>query len=734
VVIAPPARRGVQISPTRVIAPVGTQVVLTAGNCGDDGFLKTHEPIEWTMLPGGVGEFVGRTQRNPYHHDWLEGLGHYDGESDKITPISATGRTSKRQLTLTRGTVSPLDDVRVLSGQTWVAVSSDAEGTSYVSAFAPKERIWDRRRAAAQIFWVNAQWQLPPPAVVPAGARHLLTTTVTRQTDHAPTPNWLVRYEITSGPPSGFGPDMAQAVEAPTNAFGQASVELIQTARNPGMTTITIHIIRAVDPATGAPTRLAIGSGSTSVTWGAPALSLDATGPPQTDVGTTAVFGIEVANTSGRAARDVVVTTAVPAGMTFVGSNPQSAADAGGLSWRLGDVAAGESRRIEINCRPERVGAATLCFEMRADGTMTAKQCATTTIVPPRPLAVECTPETSGTVRVGDKVLFRLRIANRGDAALQNVALASRLDAGLEHEAGSSIQRPIGVLAAGETKEIGLTVRVAKTGRLGQAITVSADGGLTATTESHITVDDPQAAFADMKLAIVAPGERQVGETAKVQFEVTNTGRLPLTNVVVKSAYHASLDPSQAQGFERQGADLVWRITRVEPGATARAAVYYDCRTATSDAFVSASATCDEQVVRSERAPVFVMVAHGTPRTGRLKAVVHADQDSARVGDEITYVITVENLGDRPAENVALTITLPERMTYDPAKSRGPSAHRAKGNSIQFNPVLLMRPDEPPLVYRVVARATEKGRAAIKAEVTSSATPAASADAVVQVR
>jgi uncharacterized repeat protein (TIGR01451 family) len=686
------------------------------------------------MLPGGVGEFVGRTSRHAHHHDCLGCLSPYDGESDKITPISATGRTSKRELILTRGTPVPLDDVRVRSGETWVAVSSDAEGTSYISAFAPKEKIWDRRRAAAQIFWVNAQWQLPPPAVVPAGARHLLTTTVTRQTDHSPSPNWIVRYEVTSGPPAGFGPDMAQAVETPTNALGQASVELIQTARNPGMTTITIHIIRAFDPATGSPTRLAIGSGATSVTWGAPALSLDATGPPQTDLGNTAVFGIEVANTSGRPAKDVIVTTAVPAGMTFVGSNPQSAAEAGGFSWRLGDVAAGESRRIEINCRPDRVGAATLCFEMRADGTTAAKQCATTTIVPMRPLAVECTPESTGQVRVGDSVLFRLRIANRGDVPLQNVVLSSRLDAGLEHEAGSSIERPIGVLAAGETKELGLTVRVAKAGRLGQAISITADGGVTATTESHVTVNDPQSAYADLKLAISAPAERQVGETAKVQFEVTNTGRLPLTNVVVKNAYHASLDPSQSQGFERQGAELVWQISRVEPGATARGAIYFDCRTAASDAFVTATATCTEQVVRSERSTIFVMVAHGAPRAGRLNVIVHADQVSPRLGDEITYVITVENQGDRPAENVALAVTLPERSSSDLAKTRGPSAHRAKGNTIHFNPILLVRPDEPPLIFRVVARATVKGNATLKAEVTSTATPTATAEAVVRVQ
>ena len=45
----------------------------------------------------------------------------------------------------------------------------------------------------AMIYWIDAQFGYPPPSNNPAGSRHLLCTTVLRQSTPAPHVGWVVR-------------------------------------------------------------------------------------------------------------------------------------------------------------------------------------------------------------------------------------------------------------------------------------------------------------------------------------------------------------------------------------------------------------------------------------------------------------------------------------------------------------------------------------------------------------
>lgn len=42
----------------RVVAPVGGEVVLLAGICGEDGYFVKREPLEWMLSPDSVGTFI----------------------------------------------------------------------------------------------------------------------------------------------------------------------------------------------------------------------------------------------------------------------------------------------------------------------------------------------------------------------------------------------------------------------------------------------------------------------------------------------------------------------------------------------------------------------------------------------------------------------------------------------------------------------------------------------------
>ena len=234
-----PQEAGVTLSPRRMIAPVGSEVVMLAGVVGADNYLTTNARVQWMIAPGGVGHFVNIDQSH-----WVNCLVLDFTKPRKITETYAIGTTSRKYLRLTRGTTAPQDDVYVLRGQTWITVSSPVEGTSYVTVYSPDVQSWQARKQSSTIHWVDASWVFPPPSINPAGTRHVFTTTLTRQTNQAPLPGWLVRYEILDGPPAGFAPEGATVAEVATDDLGQASVEVFQNQPTAGTNRIGIQVIR----------------------------------------------------------------------------------------------------------------------------------------------------------------------------------------------------------------------------------------------------------------------------------------------------------------------------------------------------------------------------------------------------------------------------------------------------------------------------------------------------------
>ena len=274
----------IRITPTRMIAPVGSEVVLLGGLCGEDGYLVTCQPIEWLLSQDSVGQFVEVSDQESF---WTR--------SKKLSANYAITRTSHRGQIVTRGTPSVTDDIVQQKGQSWVSLTSASEGTSYVTAVASTGAVWPQRRQSATIYWVDAQWALPNPVAVSAGQSHTLSTSVTRTATNAPAVGYLVRYEVIDGTAAVFAPGGTAAVEVPTDANGIAAAVLQPTSNLPGVTQVRIEIIRPADPSSDAP-RTKLGEGFTSITWSAPGLALRGTGPEEATLGAVLTYRFEVHN------------------------------------------------------------------------------------------------------------------------------------------------------------------------------------------------------------------------------------------------------------------------------------------------------------------------------------------------------------------------------------------------------------------------------------------------------
>jgi uncharacterized repeat protein (TIGR01451 family) len=636
-----------------------------------------------------------------------------------------------------------LDDVQTLPGQSWISVISSVEGTSHVSVSAPGAKGWDRVVQTATIHWIDAQWILPAPAVVRGAAPHQLETTVTRSTNQSPLAGWIVRYEVIGGAASTMGRGGGSSVEAVVDAEGRAAAQIVPQGGQGGTTQVRVQIVRPPQAADESP--LVLGEGYTTVTWSAPGLAVRVSGPDSAAVGETVRYRIEVSNTGDAAAANVTLTHTLPPGLAFVSSSPNAQAFGARVQWRLGDLEGRAARVVDIECRAESPGDARYCASATGGDGLTAQECVTTRITPPVAATQVAAPalfirmEGPTTVEEGGEAHFQVEITNRGDRPLTNVQMVDRFDAGLEHNGGQAnpISQSLGELAAGETRQIGLTFRVNRQGRLCHTLEVTADGVEKASATACIVATAPRpVARPELTLRFTTPTERRTDQLAELKAEVTNAGNVPLTGVAVAIEYDEAMRAHRASGGFTQGdSSLVWSIDRLEAGQSQSFQLNCLCETAKRGAIVRAVAQSAEGAGDQKEATLDILAAEPIvepppdgaevePR-GQLELTLADSADPMRVGEKTTYLIVVKNdraVGDR---DVAITYEVPDGMKFVRLVGGpvGVASVGRDGRTFELRRVAEMRAGETLDPLRVEVTAERAGKFRFRVSVSSQRSP-----------
>ena len=741
----PPARpsavpRGVpgklSVTPARMIAPVGSEVVLLAGLCGDDGYLITQQSIEWNLSQDSVGQLVDYNDRGKI---WTR--------AKKLSADYAITRTSCRPETVTRGTPSVTDDIVLRKGQTWVSLTSASEGTSYVTVVAARGENWPQRRQTATIYWVDAQWSMPNPTSARAGQPHVLTTTVTRTGTAAPVANWIVRYQVTGGVPATLGPNAATAVEVRTDADGRASVPLNPAGTDPGTTQVRIQIIRPAD-LNGETPRTKLGEGYTSVTWSAPGLVLRATGPQAGAVDATLVYRVEVYNPGDVTTHAVVLRDTLPPGWRLISSSPPARIFGDRAEWRLGDLAPKTTQVVEVSVRPGTGGNARYRFEATSQEQLTAAAFVDTQVTQPSLKLDVAGPETA---TVGAKIQFRVQVTNAGQQTLDNVVITDRFDTGLQHAEGqtSPIQREIGRLEPGETRQIAVTFLVRRAGQICHTLEVSAPGGQFAQQQACLRAIQPRPSPQPrLSVSKTGPAEVRVGQSATFTIRVTNTGNVPLTQVRIADSYAAALTPEKSTpGLDPRAAaqqQIAWIVATLPPGAVEVRQV--QCVAGRETPLVGNPVVVSAAENVRETADAQIRVLPATPATGpptpgagvvppsipkrpavtagNLKVDISEFGDPVSIGEITTYLITVKNDRAVSDRNVRIILQFPQGLKFN--KLSGPVnvlRTSADGRTVEVTPIREMRAQESLRPFQVEAIGRQAGDQKLTVKVVSERSP-----------
>lgn len=266
----------------------------------------------------------------------------------------------------------------------------------------------------------------------------------------------------------------------------------------------------------------------------------------------------------------------------------------------------------------------------------------------------------------GESTILTFTITNTTDlAAKEGWSFSDTLPAGMTVAAAATTDCPEGivgaVIGAGEITVSGdldtgmasCTVSVPVTAATAGSYVNGPDNvtttGLDAPAESTIVFEDPAPALAITKSADALADEFVAGQTITFNFEVENTGNIPVTDIIIDEVGFSGSDPLGGITCEAEVANLV-------PGDTVDCWVEYvateeDVAAGSLSNTATATGGSSEGAVTSDPSTVTVLA---TPLPA-IEVVKSADADTiTRAGQVVTYTFTVTNTGNVAVADVTI--------------------------------------------------------------------------------
>ena len=765
----------VVLSPTRLIAPVGSEVSVVGGIYDPDGFYQRGRPVEWLLNQESVGTLIDAGPNTGER--LLSRVVHHKRDRRQSNSV-LEARTSNGPQVLNRGTSSTSDDLWTTAGQSWVNVTSSSEGVTRITMLAP-ELESGRRQQTSSIYWIDGQWAFPPPAVARPGEPKVLTTYVTRLSSPEPAFGWTVRYEIVGGAPAAFDEAGSQVKEVRTDERGQAAVQIFPGNAETGTTQLAVQVIRGGE-SIGGMDRIVVGAGGTTVTWAGDQLAVRVVGDEQASVGSIIPYQFAVTNTGQSVAEDVVVSSSIPFGLEYAESDPNGQVVGGAIQWRLGAIEPGETKNVRIAYNVNAPGNIRLCARASAQDGAAVEDCLTTRVRTP---AFQIDMQGPQAARVGEEVRYRVTVRNTSNQTIDDVLVIDRFDPGLQHAprnaqaVQSPIERSLGTLEPGAVRTFGITFRAIEPGQQCHSLEVRAPGMVTSREEQCVEV--VAAAPTEFAVTTTGPDRMTVGEEETYFIQVDNTGQSALKGINIEYQVDPAFEITDTHGFQVDQGLLFGRLdTEIPPGRRVTLQVTLRGLQEVEAATNRVTAVADG---RTETAEVSTVINRRAPRVdpdlgdgdfgrddlddggdfpvddgigdagdlgnggdfpddggdagaggirGGLALAVSAMTQTARVDEVVEYRINFQNNRPVTDKNVILSVQLPPGMEL--ANQRGvlmrydlPVTPGDGGREIRIGPLRELRPNErlpQPIRIRVVA--TEAGDKTVRVEATSQRTRA----------
>lgn len=409
-------------------------------------------------------------------------------------------------------------------------------------------------------------------------------------------------------------------------------------------------------------------------------------------------FMSELKVTAIECAANVVITDLVPAGSTYVRSEPAATVDGDKLTWRYATLEAGEVKSIKVWLKPEREGMLLNCASISAD----PRICAVVMVGKPN-ITIQKTGPQAATI--GADVAYNIVVRNTGTAVARNVVVTDPVPEGLTHASGQrEVTFSVGDLGPGASKNYTVSFKAAKRGKVCNVATVNTSNAGKATAEACTTIMQP-----GLKIEKVAKDkELFINRVATYDILVSNTGDTALNGVTVTDAAAPETKIVEAVGGTVSGNLATWRVGDLPAGGKKTLTV--KLLSAVPGRFCNtATATTAEGLRESSQA-----CTDWAGVTGVLVEVVD-DPDPIQVGESTTFTIRVTNQGTtKSIEDINIVAMFKDEMDPTTASNSG----AISGKNVKWPTVSTLAPKQS-ITYTLKGKGVKAGDHRLEVQVTT---------------
>ena len=300
-----------------------------------------------------------------------------------------------------------------------------------------------------------------------------------------------------------------------------------------------------------------------------PKLTIKAQAPQSVLVGETATIVLAVSNPGDGAAEGVKIHAVLTEGLENV-RGPK-------IDYDLGNLAAGETRNVTVQCITKTGGIQKCEAIVEADGGLNAKDGANLNVTMPR---LDLQMFGPALRYLGRKALYTIKVTNPGDAPASNVTISDLVpegfkvlaatDGGRHDFTSRTVSWFLGEIGPGQTHEVKLEVQAINPGEFKHKASAVGARGLCAESELTTRVEGLSALMLEM---VDTDDPIEVNSETSYEVRITNTGSKVETDIKLVATIPDKMEFKGATGparFHEEGKTIVFEpLEKLAPKADA---------------------------------------------------------------------------------------------------------------------------------------------------------------------
>jgi uncharacterized repeat protein (TIGR01451 family) len=417
-----------------------------------------------------------------------------------------------------------------------------------------------------------------------------------------------------------------------------------------------------------------------------PELSIIKTSNPNpVAAGAPLVYTLSFTNIGTAPATGVVISDPLPAQTTFLSATGNGVLNGTTLIWNIGTLDAGESGSVSYIVRvDDPLPAGTTITNSAVIDSNQTPPITTQTVTPvtSTPVLELSKQASSSLVEAGSQLIYTLTFGNTGNEDASNVILSDTIpvnttfvsasDNGVFDPSGNTVTWNLGILNAGASGSVTLTVQVVSPLPTGTVIANAAVIDSTETPPVSTQVQTPVGSAPVLNLSKDA-NSTVVGSGAQISYTLnySNTGSEDASGVVLSDSIPPNtsfVSASDGGSFDAAANSVIWNLGLIAAGAGGSVSL-----TIQVDSSVpSGTPIINNAILTSNEVPP-VNTQTQTPVASLpiLTLNKQSDSETTTAGASLTYTLTYRNTGNVTATGVVLTDLLPPDTTFVAASNSG---------------------------------------------------------------